>query len=685
VLEDPHATLVNESPVSATSMLDAGNLPVEELAGLAGREGKRPRPVYGAHKWFARRAGSAFRALLVASSLPTDGDFWQAYYGEADLSGVNVLDPFVGGGTSVVEARRLGATVTGVDVDPVACAVTSFETRAEKTSDPLVSLVNLRDSVATALAPFYRTTLPDGEVRDVLHFFWVQVVTCGTCKLEVEAHPHYRLANETQSTHQWVFCSGCHSPKKLPRWQKSFTCRDCQTKTRTEIGTVTRGNLTCPYCKTEERLIDVADRVGAPPKWRLFALESIAPDRPGAGRVSMPGRVFSAATDADRALYDQAVSAFGASTEAAWIEKLNDKISARDRTDDRLIRYGYRRYRELFNDRQLLHLASLGSAIRMLPSDQREAALLAFSDHLTKNCMLTCYAFGWRRLVPLFAVRAFRHIPRPVEVNPWLDGVGRGTYPNALRQVARAVDAAKDPTELLRDGGSVRVPACEAKPATIIKGTAQELPLADDSVDLVLTDPPYFDNIDYSELAEFYRPWVQALRLATTGKAGTSRKASLAARTRNRGSAELFTEELAEALTEIARVLKPGGRLVFTFRHNLARGWHALGDAVVSSGSYRCVQVFPLLAEGTNELHTHSKSGVWDAVFVLEQTTDEPDAMTELDEHGVQLHAEAWADRLKAAEVPVPFGEKDRTNFEEACLVAGRLGCFARDRVSPSR
>ena len=50
------------------SLLDEGALPVEDHAKLAAREGKRQRPVYGAHKWFARRAGSAFRALRHPSS-----------------------------------------------------------------------------------------------------------------------------------------------------------------------------------------------------------------------------------------------------------------------------------------------------------------------------------------------------------------------------------------------------------------------------------------------------------------------------------------------------------------------------------------------------------------------------------------------------------------------------------------
>src|ERR1700741_4679890 len=116
----------NAFPVESVTILDGGQLPVEELAVLARREGRRPVPIYHAHRWFARRFSSAFRAILVACRLPPDADFWKPFYEGLDCSGLPVLDPFVGGGTSVVEAARLGASTIGVDIDPVACAITRF-------------------------------------------------------------------------------------------------------------------------------------------------------------------------------------------------------------------------------------------------------------------------------------------------------------------------------------------------------------------------------------------------------------------------------------------------------------------------------------------------------------------------------------------------------------------------------
>ena len=109
------------------SLLDDGDLPVAAIARIAKREGMRPRPVYQAHKWFARRFATTARSLLAAAGAAPGGDFWKAYYGDADCAGLTVLDPFMGGGVMLLEAARLGADIRGVDVEPVACVVADLE------------------------------------------------------------------------------------------------------------------------------------------------------------------------------------------------------------------------------------------------------------------------------------------------------------------------------------------------------------------------------------------------------------------------------------------------------------------------------------------------------------------------------------------------------------------------------
>jgi RHS repeat-associated protein len=217
------STSTTARPPAAPNLLDAGRLPIEQLAALAQREARRPRPVYGAHRWFARRLGTAFRALLVGAHLPADAAFFDGYYPGVDLTATTVLDPFVGGGTSVVEAQRLGATVIGIDVDPVACAISAFESRLHQLPDLAPAAAELAAGVGARLAPLYRTITPEGEVREVLHYFWVQVVVCGGCGRQIECHPHYQLAYQAEGSRQWVLCSHCHAVADLDRTATELT------------------------------------------------------------------------------------------------------------------------------------------------------------------------------------------------------------------------------------------------------------------------------------------------------------------------------------------------------------------------------------------------------------------------------------------------------------------------------
>ena len=60
------------------TLLEAGKVPIAEIAELALREGQCTNPIYRVHRWFARRLGSQFRAILTGLSLKPEeaGRFW---------------------------------------------------------------------------------------------------------------------------------------------------------------------------------------------------------------------------------------------------------------------------------------------------------------------------------------------------------------------------------------------------------------------------------------------------------------------------------------------------------------------------------------------------------------------------------------------------------------------------------
>ena len=85
------------------------------------------RPIIAVHKWFARRPGTLFRGLLLSEfvSLPLQ----QAFYRDNNLHGIRIADPFMGGGTPLLEANRVGCDVTGYDINPMAYWIVSNSRR----------------------------------------------------------------------------------------------------------------------------------------------------------------------------------------------------------------------------------------------------------------------------------------------------------------------------------------------------------------------------------------------------------------------------------------------------------------------------------------------------------------------------------------------------------------------------
>lgn len=146
-------------------------IPINQIAII---EGNASKPVYQMSKWWARRRSSVFRSMLLAAAMKSPDDegkaakaVWDVYYGNHQKNGslrhLKVADPFMGGGTTIVEGSRLGMQMFGCDLNPVAWLVVKNE-MAQVDTEELKRLLNdIEAEVKPQIMPYYACNGPNGE------------------------------------------------------------------------------------------------------------------------------------------------------------------------------------------------------------------------------------------------------------------------------------------------------------------------------------------------------------------------------------------------------------------------------------------------------------------------------------------------------------------------------------------
>ena len=278
--------------------------------------------------------------------------------------------------------------------------------------------------------------------------------------------------------------------------------------------------------------------------------------------------------------------------------------------------YGFRNWRDFFNVRQLLALGWLHEALAALPEEKgRDAFLTLFSGVLEFNNMFASYkGEGTGAVRHMFAHHVLKPERVPLEANVWGTPKSSGSFITMFEgRIRRALDYAEDPFELrvqVRAGKKAGKKVfglsekisfdvadnyadfSSGKRIYLSCGDSGDTDLADRSVDAVLTDPPFFDNVHYSELADFFYAWQQLAPRGFINSAASTRKQEEVQDT----NADRFAEKLKAVFLECHRVLKDGRLLVFTYHHSRDAGWTALAEAILGGG-FTVVNAHPLKAE----------------------------------------------------------------------------------------
>lgn len=585
------------------------SFPLAEISLLAERESWRKeifRPLYHIHKWWANRLGSVFRAIVLGSIGNPNQDIWGDFYEEHDFSDKVVFDPFMGSGTTLGEAAKLGAKVIGCDVNPISTfAVTQALTRVD-IEELERTFLTIETDVKAEISQYYTTLDPETCTPiPVLYYFWVKVVETPSGE-EIPLFSSYvfsKNAYPKRKPEAQIICPQCWQVNTGRYDAKQLTCTHCCHTYNPQQGpangryvTDSKGNV------FEIKSLLPKDRT--PPKHRLYALMAL--------RAS-EDKIYLAAQEHDLALIERASEAL----ERTPLPLPTMPVRPGHNTDQAR-NYQYLYWRDFFNERQLLCLGILLQRILQIPNQAiRDQFLCLFSTTLEFNNLFCSFkGEGTGAVRHMFSHHILKPERAPLENNVWGTPQSSGCFSKLFKsKLLKAKRYLDHPFELRLDDDvedakatnhtasrpiNVSVTSswetfnAERGSALVFNGDSAALAIPDKVVDAVVTDPPYFDFIHYSELSDFFFAWLAPV-LGEDYPYFNRPSSHHDGEVQNK-QPEVFAANLTRVFRESHRVLKDGGLLVFSFHHSRPEGWAAIYQALKDSG-FHVVAAYPVYAE----------------------------------------------------------------------------------------
>ena len=619
ILQDRQMTLneLDESAELGHSLMIDHSFPETFADELARREVFNKhlfRPNTYLHKWWARRCGTMFRTILKQFVPGTER---RDYYAPGGLEGKTVLDPMMGGGTTLHEAIRLGANVIGADIDPIPVVQARASLSYATTEGLRAAFNHFHANLYSSLGHYFITECPTCQKTvDIQYTLQGSRKVCG-CR-EVIQIDQYDLRHEAD--------------RKISISPSDMSIRDNHDQEASDSGTlrlITKSETKCPNCGQKYR--DLLD---------LPFYERYSPIAIVAACVEH-GIFFRAPDDADRQRIKQADER----RHELNMSPIEDfRVMDGPKAGD-LLKRNVHSYLDLFSSRQLLYLHQSIRQLREYEEVERLNLAMLVSASLEFNAMLCGYK-GWYKRRPgairhVFALHAYSFPYTALENNPINPRKSSGNLQLLFRdRIERGRKWATLPIErrIGEDGKSqlVKMPgeldaglevfdqadlAYGLRKFWLIYGDSQDLPIDSHSVDLIVTDPPYYDSVQYSDLAAFFRVWLA--RLLPDELEWSYDQSHSAVATNGTSDDSSFTRVLSRIFAECARVLKSQmGRMVFTFHHWDPAAWAELTIALKTAG-FRLVNSYAVYSEHPISVHIRDLNAIThDSILVFALDSD---------------------------------------------------------------
>lgn len=315
--------------------------------------------------------------------------------------------------------------------------------------------------------------------------------------------------------------------------------------------------------------------------------------------------------------------------------------------------HGYRRWADMFNDRQLyVHTLLIDTISSASPSDLSDKvkshSFGAFQNYLRHNCMFAFWNPARDTIEPFFSDSNF-HVKSTTVENGVFSDLGRGNFASCIANVQTGIEYMKEPFELrLADEGeaqkSIKVPSTDKireSEISLFCASSTDLRkfIETASQDLVITDPPFGYNLNYAEMADFFLVWLHKPLKAIypdVFNAALSPKTleAVVNEIRHPGETEsgapkadeMYYRLLRGCWKEAHRILKPGGMLSFSFHHDKDDAWLSVLESLFDS-EFVIESAFPVRSDSTKgegKGAFGSKKIEYDIIHVCRKRMDSP-------------------------------------------------------------
>ena len=599
------------------------NMPYDLMYQASRKEASRKKPVFFIHKYFARRITTNFRMSLLGFLAEKDENIAEKFYQKSELrDDITILDPFMGGGTTIFEALRFGCKVIGNDLQPLSLFVTKALVESVDEKSINIEISHLRKSVGEKIGNYYKTICPccEGKADSMYVFHVKKVSTNSTCK-EHRLFSSFVIAYKKEIF--TVVCPKCGKIKKTRFENGSYIC-ECGWELKSPRDKyVKNGTFSCSECGETQILTDYGPETGYPFDTDIIAIEYYCPN--------CKSHDYKVPDEKDLLLFKKAKTDLKKLEEKLPIPK---QLIPEGYNTNQILNHGYKKFRELFNDRQLLCLGLLLKAINDIKDENIQLWFqLAFSGMLEMNNMFCRYQQNAYKICNIFFNHAYVPITMPVENCVWGTKLGTGTFNKTIQKILRGkrfnhkiydlsvkkIGSGK--YESIQIGNRDTVSVHPVKEFSNIDSNHPLLKcsdsrnldfIPDETVDMVLTDPPYGANVMYSELIDFFHVWNYQSSIAE--KIGFTEPFSPKTNEIIVNSVvgkdfQYYKNGITAVFSECYKKLKNDGYLVFSFHDKNLDSWIAVLDSIFSSGFY-LKKCYPVQAETRTGAHTSNKNSI---------------------------------------------------------------------------